>query len=819
MKCVEILAPAGSYEAMLSAVSGGCDAVYAAGEKYGARAFAKNFSEEELIKALDYLHLRGKSLYLTMNTLMKENEVYAAVKSLKILYEEGLDGVIVQDIGLMGLIHEEYPDLPLHASTQLSVSSGYGAGFLENLGVSRIVPARECSLSDIKMLREDTDMEIECFVHGALCFCYSGHCLFSSMNGGRSGNRGRCAQPCRMPYFYEGSQKAYILSPKDICTLSVIPDLIEAGIDSFKIEGRMKNPEYCALTSFLYKKYSLAYYEYGRAYYEESFINESGKRHGEFLKDIQDAMDIFNRGGFSTGYYFNHNGKEMMSEKRQNHYGSPVGMVYSASGGKNDKFQILIHPYSDIRKDDVLEIRDKEDNTLLLINGSKDFKKDEKAAFSPYGLSGEKRGKIIRALNREKKLKLYRLRNHRLISDINSFPAPKEVNVMARLSGGKGEHLRLGLETKGFKAEVISSQLLSAAEHEKFSQEKLSKQLNKTGDYPFNIELDTEGLSKDCFIPMSLFNGLRREAVDALGNEIIMSCKRKCRQDIKRDYVFSETKGPCREKPVIICSVISEEQAEEVIRLSAANPEIEFEMIINGAACSFEMFSDIIGHKADTLKVYFGLPYIFQVKGAGSCWEKFKGLIGSSLGVYVRTLDEAGFIKENYPDMEIRLDSGVYQWNRPSQDIYRKNGIIYHTLSPELKGDELKELSLSNAILPVYGCQNLMVSAQCPVKNANKKCPGQAFYGFKNEEGREFFGINVCSYCYNLIFESTPKNLMNQMDFIMGMGLYGLRLDFYREDAKALSETVLAFIRMLDKFEKTADNARFYEGRFLKGID
>ena len=231
---IEILSPAGSYESLEAAVKAGADAVYIGGTRFGARAFADNLEEDMLLKAIDYAHLHNCKVYLTVNTLLKERELEELYSYLLPYYCHGLDAVIVQDIGVLAFIREQFPDLPIHASTQMTITNALGAKFLENLGVERVVTARELQLTEIREIADRTNLEIESFVHGALCYCYSGQCLYSSMIGGRSGNRGQCAQPCRLPYRVGNQENQYLLSLKDICTLEYIPELVEAGISSFK---------------------------------------------------------------------------------------------------------------------------------------------------------------------------------------------------------------------------------------------------------------------------------------------------------------------------------------------------------------------------------------------------------------------------------------------------------------------------------------------------------------------------------------------------------------------------------------------------------
>ncbi len=271
----ELLAPAGSYDSLKAAVSAGADAVYLGGSRFGARAYADNFSEDELCRAIRYAHLHSCNLYLTVNTLLKDQELEELGTYLRPYYETGLDGVIVQDLGVVSYIRDYFPELPVHASTQMTILGAGGAAFLKELGVTRIVTARELSLEEIREIHETVDIEIESFIHGALCYCYSGQCLFSSMLGGRSGNRGRCAQPCRLPYqvkaggkVLNSSEEAYLLSPKDMCTIELLPKILEAGVCSLKIEGRMKRPEYTAGVVRIYRKYLDRYLEYGREGYQ-----------------------------------------------------------------------------------------------------------------------------------------------------------------------------------------------------------------------------------------------------------------------------------------------------------------------------------------------------------------------------------------------------------------------------------------------------------------------------------------------------------------------------------------------------------------------
>lgn len=313
MKKVELLAPAGNYESLIGALNAGADAVYLGGEKFGARAFAENFTTDQLVEGIQYAHLLGKKIFLTINTLVKEKEFGELYGYILPFYEAGLDAVIVQDLGVFEYVKTVFPDMELHVSTQMTVTGVYGAKLLADMGADRIVPARELSLEEIKDIKKESGLDIETFVHGAMCYCYSGQCLFSSFLGGRSGNRGKCAQPCRLPYTVSDAGKQskpfYPLSLKDMCTIEQLPKLLEAGIDSFKIEGRMKKPEYVAGVTAIYRKYIDMYYDNPAAYKVSR-------------KDLDILRTLYIRSEILDGYYFRHNGKEMITLDSPSYSGS-----------------------------------------------------------------------------------------------------------------------------------------------------------------------------------------------------------------------------------------------------------------------------------------------------------------------------------------------------------------------------------------------------------------------------------------------------------------------------------------------------------------
>ncbi|MDD5934836.1 MAG: U32 family peptidase, partial [Clostridiales bacterium] len=516
MNRIEILAPAGSMEGLKAAINVGCDALYIGGMKFGARAYANNLDEDMLLHAIDYTHIHGKQLYLTVNTLLKNEELKEELYNyLRRFYLQGLDAVIVQDVGVMHFIHEHFPKLPIHASTQMTLTMADGVNELKKYGVTRIVPARELSLKEIARIRKSTDLEIEAFVHGALCYSYSGQCFMSSMIGGRSGNRGRCAQPCRMEYQVEEAQKvvserdnSYVLSPKDMCTLPMVAEMIEAGIDSFKIEGRMKRPEYAAGVVAAYKMQADLYYELGPKGYAQY-----KKEHPEVMeKEMKKLQDLYNRGGFSTGYYDMHNGKEMMSMHRPNHSGVLVGHVVNRKG-----IQAEIALCEDVNAQDILEFRH---------NGEATYEftvKDNTRKGSVLRTNTKPNSKIERADE------VYRTRNSALLEDIAEryMNVDEKIKIYGELSAEVGKPLQLTLWTTlpmvipgtNIKKEPMTIDItefgdeVSEALKQPMNAANVEEKLKKTNDTPFEFEQITANLIGNVFFPIGKLNELRRNAL------------------------------------------------------------------------------------------------------------------------------------------------------------------------------------------------------------------------------------------------------------------------------------------------------------------
>ncbi|MBR3245172.1 MAG: U32 family peptidase [Parasporobacterium sp.] len=542
----EILAPAGTYEAMEAAVKAGCDAVYAGGSLFSARAYAGNFDESEFLKAIDFCHLFGVKVYMTLNTLLKEDEIKTAgeavVKYVAPYYKAGLDAVLIQDMGVLKTLRENFPDLPVHSSTQMSITSSYGARLASELGFERIVPARELSLKEILSIKENSEIEIETFVHGAMCFSYSGKCLFSSFAGGRSGNRGRCAQPCRQCYRLLNSEKnrkngepriqEYLMSLKDLCMLEQLPFLIDAGIDSFKIEGRMKNPCYVASAVSAYRMARDEYLEQKEKENAGGFdaLSEYTKnKYKIFAGNLQDELaEIYNRGGFYSGYYFTEKGKEMGALKRPNHQGVLIGTVVSVKSP-----QVFIRLEKDLNKGDVLEIRNKGSQDIELTSGR-------------AGNAGEKvslNGKNLKQIRTG--MEVWRTRNEKLLSGIEEsiLKTEKTIPVLCEIRAYPGENLKIRLETAEQKADdcrmnsdhlknkksvsiTVFGDLVETAQNMATSQDVLIEKMNKSGGSGVEIISVSCNLSENAFVRMSAFNELRRKAAAELKKTIAESFHR-----------------------------------------------------------------------------------------------------------------------------------------------------------------------------------------------------------------------------------------------------------------------------------------------------
>lgn len=781
---IEVLSPAGSFESLEAAIKAGADAVYLGGDRFGARAYASNFDKENMCRAIDYVHFHGKQIYMTVNTLFKEQELEDLYEYLLPYYKEGLDAVIVQDAGAASFIRREFPDLDLHASTQMTVTGYEGAKFLGELGFTRVVPARELSLEEIREIRQGTNLEIETFVHGALCFSYSGQCLMSSMLGGRSGNRGRCAQTCRLPYdLYENGKKKnaasekYLLSPKDLCALEILPQVLEAGTNSLKIEGRMKRPEYVAAVTRQYRKYVDLY-------------KENRDRYQVKAKDMQELMELYNRGGFTKGYYLTHNGRDMMSMKRPNHMGYYVGKIKEIQKNK-----ILFQCETDIHKQDILEITVGKEEKVELTSPI-DVKKGKIASLN---------GKQIKKL--KKGMAIYRTRNQNLISAIQNevIQMEKKEKLKGNVTFSVGKPVMMHIWNENHEV-CVSGDLVQEAQNQPITEEKLRQQILKTGNTPFVLELEQVIMEGDGFLPMGAVKALRREALEQMEAAMQRSGSRDCPKPAERIAVALPEPEPRRE---VIASVMTMDQA-----MAALKNEHTDTLYVFGELLAFEEWEGFAKSCVEAgKKIYFTMPYIFH-KNARDDWKKHQEYIchGSHHGIMVRTIDQYAMLREwKEFDKELVLASSLYSYQPKAYEFYKTyaNHPVRVTLPLELNEKELQGLKEPYADLVVYGHQPLMISAQCQTKN-HLGCTGKpTVLQLKDRYQKDFHVRNYCRYCYNVIYNGDPLLLANMEQELDELKAGGLVYQFTIESGEETS-------RILDG---NYGKKKFTKGHFKRGIE
>lgn len=803
---VEILAPAGSYESLKAAVNAGCDAVYIGGSRFGARAFANNLDEETMLEAIDYIHVHNKKIYMTVNTLLKEKELEEELYDYLLpFYKAGLDAVIVQDLGVLHFIHEHFPDLPIHASTQMTLTGSYGIRLLEGMGVTRLVPARELSLEEIKDLRANTTMEIETFVHGALCYCYSGQCLLSSMIGGRSGNRGRCAQPCRMVYGLDGEKKKnpYKLSPKDICTLDIIPELIEAGIDSFKIEGRMKRPEYTAYTSYLYRKYTDLYLSLGALGYEE--YKKAHKKEQE--KERKNLMDLYNRGSFTTGYYTQYHGENMMSMSRPNHNGVLVGTVKNVKGTK-----ATFTLNEDISGQDVLEFRNKDGVSLYDYTVKNDIVSGS-VVTAPF-----KAGCKI-----EKGNLVYRTKNQKLLHFIEEKwittdrKVPIRGIVVARVANpfqlilayGQGEN-KIVVDLKG--------DIVDTAVRQPVTKEKLSALVNQISDTKYKFtHLEVE-MEEDIFIPVGKVKMLRRQALEQLEQKILEYYRRnepKARTRDTKVQITDKTKEERKEKNTFFVVISRKDQLEPVLK-QAEIKRVGLEVDLLSQKEAENMAKEI---KEAGKECFLALPRIYR-KGKSDDFVSYEN--ENTDGYLVRSMEQIGFLKSRKTDKIMMLDFNLYTMNREAKKFYHELEIDEYTTSVELNYKEIKETGTENSAVLVYGHIPLMVTAQCLLKNqgiCEKNLKQKAFHTLTDRVGKQYFVSNHCKHCYNVIYDGTPLSLLEESEMIKKWEPSFLRLDFTIEGKEETELILKYFVEAFRYNKKTEKLEKTTKGHFYRGIE
>ncbi len=839
MRKPEILAPAGSLEALHSAVGAGADAVYLGGSRFGARAYAGNFDENELLEGIRYAHLYGVKVYLTINTLFRNEEIDDLYDYLLPYYIEGLDAVIVQDIGVMEYVHANFPQLPIHASTQMTITTQYTYELLNKYGVTRIVPARELSVDELIHMKENAP-ELEVFVQGALCVCYSGQCLMSSFIGGRSGNRGRCAGSCRLPYSLSDEQGKsiktkgdYPLSTTDLCGLNAVPELICAGVDSFKIEGRMKNPEYVAVCVRSYRrcvdylfdrlkhdsgdtcvfldncnsKYDnndlCTYTDNGKydtvTEYENSIAHIweliDKKEYEKLVKEcINELAEVFNRDGFTNGYYHKKNGKDMMSTVYPGHMGVELGVIKAINGNR-----IGIELKKDINKGDIVVIRNRYDEEITLTSN----------------ISG-KAGSVImlnspKTKTLTKGMTVFRRFNYVLNSELSEYnKAIRKNMIIGQASLRKDEPATLCLSTvingrdisveyKGAVVERASSKPLSA--------DTIYEKLKQTGNSPFefsDLELD---IDDNIFIPVKELKTLRRNAFEQLEAEILNIGRRDYKSN---SYVQLPGKKSCSANELrygVRILVSDMNQLRTVIAYINNKKEVNI-------AIDLQYFKkeDIIWLMKSHPEYGYALPMILREPEI----NELKDLpIKDCNTIIVRNIDELSFLKYIGYKGQIVTDYSMYTMNdMASYFIYSHFPDALLTLPVELNSKQLAGLEYSeHSEWVVYGYQPLMVTAQCFTENTKGCRRGlNEEYILKDRKKQAFYTKAICKYCYNIVYNGVPTVIFDSMDIIKDY--HGVkRIHFTRERKEQVIKVLEAF------FEGKTYDGEFTRGHLRRGVD
>ena len=799
---VEILAPAGSMECLKAAVAAGADAVYTGGALFGARAYAHNLTEEELLEAIDYVHLHGRRLYLTVNTLIKDREMEKQMYDYLLpYYRQGLDAVIVQDIGLFRFIRKHFPDLPIHASTQMTLTGVDGAKFLEKEGAQRIVTSRELSMAEVKKIADETELEIESFVHGALCYCYSGQCLFSSFIGGRSGNRGQCAQPCRLLYQTpEAKRPQYLLSLKDICTLELIPEMIESGIYSFKIEGRMKKPEYAAAVAFQYRKYADLYLKY----YEECPAGEDPaayamKKYRVREEDRQMLLDLYNRGGFHTGYYHTQNGREMVSLNRPNHAGVPAVKVLAKKGRT-----VTAKAMTDLSPQDIIELpmrrgREKADNYTC-----KDaVRKGMNVQIPVFADTPFKRDEIW-----------MRTRNSALIERLHEeFVNGK---IKERICGTFRLYPQEAatLTVKCRDAEItVTGEKAQEALSQPMSRERIEKQLRKTGNTEFEFSFLKAEIGEKVFLPMQSLNELRREALETLEKVI---CEKYRRSGEVKDPEEDKTELSMKEEVLSgwTASVRTEEQMEVILEEEAIG-RIYVDCTMFPRIWEKDSYVEWITkvHVAGK-EIYLVMPYIFRERTRKQYEAAYNRIFGAGWdGILIANYESFAFLKEHGYTGRIMTDYNLYEFNQESRKFWKEKGVFEFTAPVELTERELQDLRVKDGEVIVYGYLPMMVSAGC-IQKTTRGCQKKSGQTTITDRYRNPFVVkNECDYCYNILYNYVPLYLGDRMEEVYQIGPERIRLMFTTERQQEVRQILNAYFEGKELPEGT-----YTRGHWKRGI-
>ena len=803
MRDVELLAPVGSFEALKAAVQNGANAVYLGGKDFGARASANNFDRDELKEAVKYAHIRGVQVFVTTNTLRKENEIEDFLEYAKFLYDIDVDAIILQDIGMARLIKRELPDFELNASTQMVAHSLEDVKYLESVGFDRVVLAREVTVEEIKYICDNCKADIEVFVHGALCVCYSGQCLMSSMIGNRSGNRGRCAQPCRQRYelidVYTGevvnSNGDYLLSPRDLNAIEEIDKVIDAGVHSLKIEGRMKRPEYVATVIDGYRKTIDEYLATNKLNVSDETIN--------------DLYTIFNR-KFTKGLLLGDVGKDMMNSQLPNNQGLYVGTVVDYN--KKAK-RLKIKLANTLKKGDGINLGG---GTIgrIIKNGN----------IETIGYKGEtieldfvgeaRKGQIV-----------FKTSDSELMDRVQAtFTQDKEFvkNIIdAKITIKLGQKPILTLKDRhSNEATIEGDKIVEEAMKVALSKEKVETQLRKLGNTPYELDLLEIELDDNVSLPISLLNQMRRDCIELLDKERVSIKNRKYKNKIVKYKPVLYNRNKQQEISVKVKNL---EQLESALECGVDRIYYEDTNTIDKGMSLAMKYNK---------KVIYSAPRIIRNKEYNHLAK------ANNAGVESVQVGNYGSI-DYFKDKKLNIDYYLNAFNSETINYYKEIGADTLCISQELNINEIKETikyTDINIESVVYGYTPLMITEYCPmgviVRDCKKdkrvaKCK-ESIYALRNSKGDEF-RVSQDIFCRSTIYNSNVTCMLDNLYELHEIGINVLRLDFTLEDKETVKEVIEAYQEVLSNDYKLATKAtKLYNkldekgttaGHYYKGVE
>ncbi len=803
MRDVELLAPVGSFEALKAAVQNGANAVYLGGKDFGARASANNFDRDELKEAVKYAHIRGVQVFVTTNTLRKENEIEDFLEYAKFLYDIDVDAIILQDIGMARLIKRELPDFELHASTQMVAHSLEDVKYLESVGFDRVVLAREVTVEEIKYICDNCKADIEVFVHGALCVCYSGQCLMSSMIGNRSGNRGRCAQPCRQRYelidVYTGevvnSNGDYLLSPRDLNAIEEIDKVIDAGVHSLKIEGRMKRPEYVATVIDGYRKTIDEYLATNKLNVSDETIN--------------DLYTIFNR-KFTKGLLLGDVGKDMMNSQLPNNQGLYVGTVVDYN--KKAK-RLKIKLANTLKKGDGINLGG---GTIgrIIKNGN----------IETIGYKGEtieldfvgeaRKGQIV-----------FKTSDSELMDRVQAtFTQDKEFvkNIIdAKITIKLGQKPILTLKDRhSNEATIEGDKIVEEAMKVALSKEKVETQLRKLGNTPYELDLLEIELDDNVSLPISLLNQMRRDCIELLDKERVSIKNRKYKNKTVKYKPVLYNRNKQQEISVKVKNL---EQLESALECGVDRIYYEDTNTIDKGMSLAMKYNK---------KVIYSAPRIIRNKEYNHLAK------ANNAGVESVQVGNYGSI-DYFKDKKLNIDYYLNAFNSETINYYKEIGADTLCISQELNINEIKETikyTDINIESVVYGYTPLMITEYCPmgviVRDCKKdkrvaKCK-ESIYALRNSKGDEF-RVSQDIFCRSTIYNSNVTCMLDNLYELHEIGINVLRLDFTLEDKETVKEVIEAYQEVLSNDYKLGTKAtKLYNkldekgttaGHYYKGVE